>query len=520
MKRKLTKIFRAFIWFIGLLLLIILIAYLWPMPTVIQGQQVDKLLIRSINIIDLEKGEILQNHNLWIEDNRIVTIDSVPGRIPKGEYEVIEGKGKFLIPGLWDMHTHSTQHSPWLHHPLYIANGVTAIRDMSGQLGRKDSYWAGTRERQSWNQDLVNKEKLGPRYVLHSSYQINGPNSVPDGFENFFKVEDKSAVDSLLAYYQQEGSDFIKVYSEIPANSYRQLVKEADSYGLHVAGHKPLSIPLSEALNAGQRSFEHPRIFLFECFPGADTFILATDKRQAYKKFKKEMISQFDTVKAKALMRKMYENDAYWVPTLQVIKSAAFAHDENFIKDQRLQYIPAMRKLLWWDPDINRAAKDNLSPESRGVNMALYNSARKQILMAYNEQVRMMAGTDVTDSYSFPGFSLHDEIRDLKDSGLSELEALRTATIYPSIYSGRNQDLGSIRPGYLADLLILEANPLEEISNTKKISGVLISGLYFDKNQLEKLKEDTAALASSFHMNVKFVIDLFRSPLMRKQFAD
>lgn len=503
-----------------ILISIILIALFWPLPEIKMPVKSQNVLIKSVNVIDIKSGSVLTNRNVWIEGNRIKSLDGPPTTASASDVLVIDGTDQYLIPGLWDMHTHSTQHSPWLHHTLYIANGVTAVRDMFGQLGKYDSYWAGTKDRLRWNQKSEKHEQVSPRYVLQSSFQINGANSVPEGFPGFFEAQTSEDVYSLLAYYQEEQADFIKVYAEIPADSYRTLAKNSAKYNLHIAGHKPLNISLHEAVLAGQRSFEHGRIFMFDCFPFADSLLKATDKGKTYRNLMPSMITKFDRAKAGELMHLMSVHNSHWVPTLQTLKVSAMADDEIFIRSPYINYIPTLRKILFWKPDLSRSVKDNTSAARQGINKKFYQSVKAQVAMAQRHGVPIMAGTDVTDTYVFPGFSLHTEMHDLADAGLTNLEALRAATLIPAQFSGREGDLGSIEAGKLADLVFLDRNPLVDITHTRAITGVMHNGIYYDKNALNKLKEVTEELAGSFHMNVKFMYSLIASPLMRKQIAD
>ena len=519
MKRRFKLIGKSILYFLALVLGILLVAYLWPMPELPKPIKTNSITIKSINVVDVHSGHILENRFIQIEDDRIVSIDSVQN--PKVNSEiVVDGTGKYLMPGLWDMHTHSTQLSPWLHHPLYIANGVTAVRDMSGQLGKKDSYWAGTKDRRSWNERMEANDGVSPRYVLQSSYQINGANAVPANFPDYFKMEKLEDVPQLLSYYQNEGADFIKVYSELPAHTYRNLARQVSKYDMHIAGHKVIGLSLEESIILGQRSFEHGRVFMFDSFPGAEELRNAENKPLAYRKSKNSIAYDLDSYKVEQLMKLMSEHRSYWIPTLQTLKSSAFADKDHFLENPHLEYIPRMRRSLWWNPDLNKAAKYNISSGGKGVNKRLYDIAKLHVGQAHELGVPIMAGTDVTDTYTFAGFSLHDELKELTESGLSNLEAIQSATIIPAAYSDLLQESGSVETGKLADLIILEKNPLEKIENTRTISGVVLNGTYYHSESLDQLKENTADLASSFHLNVKFVASLLLSPLMRKQLAD
>ena len=519
MKKIVLKTLKVIAYLLLSVLAVLLGAYLWPTSSLETPKSYDETIITSINIVDVTTGDILQDRNVLIKQNTIAKIDSLPINVSKNIL-TINGKDKFLIPGLWDMHTHSNQQSAWLHHPLYIANGVTGVRDMSGQLNKKDSYWVGSRERIQWNKDLENNTRVTPRYVLQSSYQMDGEKAIPTDAPNFFRLQNTQQVDSLLQFYQKEQVDFIKIYQQLPRDVYIELANKATQYGIHLAGHKPMFLSLEESVNLGQRSFEHGRIFLTECFPDADSLKSPANWKQYFVKSREKIVQQFDEQKAKQLMQLMAGKKAYWTPTLQTLKFEASAHKTSFTENENLQYITKVRKQLWWGFDIENNKKRNLETKGVSVSEQFFEASKKQVQMAKELGVPIMAGTDVTDSYVFAGFSMHDELLELTKSGLSNLEALQSATIVPAKYSKALNDFGTITIGKKADLVLLNNNPLEDIKNTQTIDGVLLNGAYYDSEKLEELKQFTASSASSFHMNVKALIGLFNSPLIRVQFAD
>lgn len=519
MKKKLIYFTKVVFAIIIVAIAIITTAYFWPTSKLQTPVVFERTIIKNVNIVDVVTGEVAVDQYVLIEQSRIIKIDSTH-ITASDEALIIDGTDKYLIPGLWDMHTHSNQQSEWLHHPLYIANGVTGVRDMSGQLNEKDSYWVGSKERLQWNKDLENKTRVTPRYVLQSSYQMDGEKAIPEDAPNFFKLQNPSQVDSLLQFYKNEKVDFIKVYQQLPKDTYKSLALKASQYGLHLAGHKPMFLSLEEAVNSGQRSFEHGRIFMYECFTEADSLKSPNHWKAYFSKSKAKIVHQFDSVQAKALMRLMQQEKAHWTPTLQTLKFEANAHKNEFTDNENLKYVTNVRKQLWWKYDTDHNKEKNLEREGISVSEQFFEASKKQVALAHRIGVPIMAGTDVTDSYVFAGFSLHDELYELTTSGLSNLEALKSATIIPVKYSNAEEDYGSIEIGKKADLVLLNKNPLQDIKNTKSIKGVLLNGVYYDEEKLTELKEFTEKAAGSFHMNVKAFVSLLNSPLIRVQFAD
>jgi hypothetical protein len=519
LKKKLIQ-FTKVVFAITLLAIITITgAYLWPTSTLQPPESFEKTIINNINIIDVESGEVTKNQFVLIEYSRITKIDAEEFKV-SDDALIIDGTGKYLIPGLWDMHTHSNQHSEWLHHPLYIANGVTGVRDMSGQLNEKDSYWVGSKERLQWNKDLNDNTRVTPRYVLQSSYQMDGEKAIPEDAPDFFKLQNPSQVDSLLQFYENEKVDFIKVYQQLPKDTYKALAKKAPEYGLHLAGHKPMFLSLEDAVNLGQRSFEHGRIFMYECFPEADSLKSPNHWKAYFSKSKAKIVQQLDSVQAKELMHLMHQKNAYWTPTLQTLKFEANAHKIEFTDNKNLKYVTNVRKQLWWNYDTDHNKEKNLENEGISISEQLYEASKQQVAMANKLGVPIMAGTDVTDSYVFAGFSLHDELYELTRSGLSNLEALQSATIVPARFSNQISDYGTIEIGKKADLVLLNKNPLENIQNSKSIDAVFLNGVYYNKEKLKELNQFSETAAGSFHMNVKAFFSLLNSPLIRVQFAD
>lgn len=477
--------------------------------------------LSRVNIVDTISGDILNDMTVLISQGRISDIMPGGDYQPRPGFVDIPAHDKYLLPGLWDMHTHSLKLSPQLHHPLFLRYGITSVRDLSGCLNEDDSYWACPRDRKLWEQQAVSGERVSPRYPLQSSYQTNGGNEVPEGYPDFFRLADEADAQALVDFYAARNVDFIKTYTELSAQQYKDLAMYAQSRGLAIAGHKPLAVSLVQALAAGMQSIEHGRVFMFECFEGIEAFRQLDNPISHYNaQFIRSMLQNQDKDECSDLMGAMASSGTSWVPTLTTLRMSAMAREPSFRQDARLEYIPYIVYKLLWEPDINRASQKGNDQEGRFVHADFYAAASAQVGLANRLGVELLAGTDNIDTYVFTGASLHDELGMLVAAGLTPHEAIQTATIKPARFSGLDHQYGSVEVGKHADLVLLNANPLSDIAHTSDIYAVFFAGQYFDQDALDVLENFVVDMAHSLRVNIRFLSDMLASPLMRAQLAD
>lgn len=478
-------------------------------------------IIKDVNIVDVEAGKIVAHQDVTIRDGRVSKIGKTSETEVNSSLNIIDGRSKYIMPGIWDMHTHSYKISPQFHHPLFIANGVTGVRDMSGCMSETDNFWACINDRKRWNTNTKRDSGISPRYVLQSSYQMNGGNEVPAGFPDFFRANNIEKNSELVAHYVEAGADFLKTYSELSPEAYKSLAKEAQARGLNIAGHRPLRISLPEAIEANQQSIEHPRLFLFECFDGAQKFRELPNPIAAYDThFRRQLVDGHDPARCKALMQDMSASTTYWTPTLQVLQMSARAGDSGFREDPRLKYVPFILNEGMWQGDADQSANRARDKKGRNIDVEMYQLAKKNLVQAHETGVKLLAGTDAGDSYVFPGFSIHQELEQYVEAGISPEDTLRIATIEAARFSNLDQGYGSIEVGKVADILVLQSNPLADIRNTQKIEGLVLGGRYFDRPALDSILDFAEQQAGSIRLNLRFLWDAISSPLMRVQLAD
>ncbi|HLJ75658.1 MAG TPA: amidohydrolase family protein, partial [Thermoanaerobaculia bacterium] len=371
--------------------------------------------------------------------------------------EVIDGRGKFLIPGLWDMHVHlSWSTSSAL--PVLIANGVTTVRDMGSTLTEIDGWRTRTSE----------GTLVGPR-IFRVGPILNGKS-----FNKYQLVPGNAdATRGAARVLKWIGVDFIKIHRRFPRDSFFALIDEAKKLQIPVVGHIPMTVTPEEASNAGMSTIEHAET-LFE-----GTFSTAhknEDLVAAIRHFREDG-------EAAHLFSVFAKNHTVFDPTL-----AAWLPEttDRLSADPNMKYVAASNRKLRQAPPAATQQK----------NRALVAEFVKVVGIAHERGVVLVTGTD-SAAWRIPGFSLHDELGLLVKSGLTPLEALRAASIAPATVVGHAKDLGSIDSGRIADLILLDANPLDDIRNTRKIDAVIVNGRVFRRDDLDALLREAEHLAAA-----------------------
>ncbi|HET9483116.1 MAG TPA: hypothetical protein VFO79_04095, partial [Xanthomonadales bacterium] len=254
----------------------------WPLPAMPRPGVSGDFLVRNVAIVDVVDGGILPGRDVVVRDGRIASITRSAAGSDRSDLVLVDGTGKFLIPGLWDMHVHSLEMSPQYNHPLFVGNGITGVREMWGCTSLPDSFVACREDIERWRAGLRDRTHLAPRYIERGSFAINGEGGVPAAAPAFFRARNADEARALVAHHAREGVDLLKTYTDLSPAAYEALAAEAQEHRLALAGHLPVRVSLETALAAGQRSIEHPRVFLFECYRGAAEFRALPNPMAAY----------------------------------------------------------------------------------------------------------------------------------------------------------------------------------------------------------------------------------------------
>jgi imidazolonepropionase-like amidohydrolase len=450
----------------------------------------NSLVIKNINVIDVKAGKVNKEQTVVVAGNKIVSVSSKP--VLPANATVIDGSGKFLIPGLWDMHAHTLgdKRYHWVF-PLLIANGVTGVREMAADMSF-DSINLIRRE-------ILMGKILGPRFGAVTQKIFDGPGTKLVEAWTVGTVEEARR---LVKLYKQQRMDFIKVYDLLSREVYLAIVDESKRQKIPVAGHVPFLMTAAEVSDWGQISIEHNTGITLSCSRDEDRLRkeLQELSKTSFGAVTRVPINikaamTYDEQKAKALFARFVRNGTWMCPTMIVNPDRNAQKPET---PERLKYIPAPLQEVWrnalkrFDSSIKR-----FDSSAEGTRVS-YQKKLEIVGLMHRTGVGLLAGTDAGGgvSYVFPGFSLHEELELFVQAGLSPFAALQTATLNPAKFLHKEKEFGTVEKGKIADLVLLEANPLENISNTKKIFAVVVNGKLLERKDLDELLTQVKNVAS------------------------
>jgi len=408
------------------------------------------LVITNVNVLPMNDDRVLRGQTVVIEHGTITYIGSASAKPPnRPTAHVVDGTGKYLIPGLVDVHVHFHGNPPeeWPQLlELYIANGVTTIVSLKGNpqiLALRDS---------------VNAERiLGPRMYTVGPF-VNEP---------FFTTPDE--VEREVVAQKRAGYDFIKIHGNLSREAYHRLNEVARREKIRVVGHLPRNLGPGAAFAEHQYMIAHGEEFLY------DTLSRSTDSSLA------TVESHFaEWARGTAAAR-------IWVtPNLTAYKAIGgmLLNLDSMLARPEMRYLPRSNQ-IGWGPATNPYTNRNPPLRASGI-MVRYKLLEKLVATFSDAGVRLLVGTDAMNTGVVPGYSAHDELADLVAAGLTPWQALRAATVNGAEFLGQPGDRGTVAVGQKADLVLLDANPLDDIANTRRIAGVALRGRWFSREELPR----------------------------------
>ncbi len=452
--------------------------------------QSSALAITHVNVIDMTGAPPALDQTVLIDKEKIIALDAHGSVSIPADAKILDARGKFLIPGLSDMHVHLTgagepNGSREFFLPLLLANGITSVRDMGGYL---DSLVPLRKE-------IEEGKRLGQRIVFAGPY-LDGD---PPAFQPAIVIKVRAQADDAVQTLKQPGVDFIKVQSNLSRDAYFAIAEAAKKQNISFVGHIPDRVTAWEAADAGQQSIEHLTNVLRACSTKEPDLMrkqFRVSSRTGQFAWQRELLDSYSEQKAAELIAEFRERNVWQTPTLILLRNVAFASAElNLPSDSRTKYVP--RKLLEiWRHGYEQQTKD-ITTEQAAARMMLLRRSLGITEQMQKGGVKILAGTDSAAPYVVPGFSLHEELALLVKAGFTPSEALQAVTRNPAEFLGRVDSQGTIAVGKNADLVLLDANPLDDIHNTQKIRAVVLRGKLLDRAALDQLLVDTEKFAAA-----------------------
>jgi imidazolonepropionase-like amidohydrolase len=467
-----------------------------------------RVAFTGVSVVNLETGAIEPDQTVVVAEGRIVQVVRGHPILPR-DITLVPSRGQFLIPGLWDMHVHLavvtlvpagdgpsdfSANADW-QFPLLLAAGVTGVRDMSGDF----------RQLRSWRNEIAAGQRAGPR-IVHTGRKLGGDSPVlPGGPAAVRTVADVEGSVDLLA---KAGAGFVKVES-MSAEHLAAAVAAAKRHRLPVVGHLGPWVSAREASELGITGIEH----LHQVVEGGSTEaanFLAEARHEsswwgkllvrigwwdltARRRFRIErLVATWDSVTAKELFAVLARNTTWQTPTLTGLRDVQ--RIQPAIPDQRLKWLPARM--------IRReSSRVHVEPADLRAYRLQYRLQQQVVPMLAQAGVPMLAGSDAPGTRRVPGQSLVEELETMVNAGLTPLEALRSATLNPARFLGSTDSLGSVTPGKLADLVLLERNPLADITALGGVRGVVAGGRYYARADLDRRLGEVQALLARLRSN-------------------
>lgn len=447
------------------------------------------LMLEGVTVVDVQDGTLVPDATLVVAGDRIEAMGA-PGdfRVPRGT-PVVSAPGTYAIPGLWDMHVHalwSFWYEPFLK--LFVANGITGFRDTWGDLELAERL----------RSERASGERPVPRFLVAGNL-VDGPDPIwPSSISVATPGRAREVVDSLLG----AGAGFIKVYSLLSAEAFRAIADQSRRAGIPFAGHVPASVRAADAAAAGLWTLEHLYGVPEGCSSAEDEILAdfvaartaqaqgrpAPSRLEGRRRRYRRVLSTQDPERCRRLLQVLKDSGTWLVPTLVTLRGQAFANDPGLTDDPRIRFLPSELRESW-SPDA-RPSLARRTEEDWRLAREMLSLDHELTGRAHRAGVGILAGSDTPNPWAFPGSGLHDELELLVEAGLAPLEALRAATLEPARFLEATDSMGTVEAGKVADLVLLDSNPLEDIGNVRRIHAVVLAGKLLSRADLDDLLDE------------------------------
>jgi len=449
-------------------------------------------VITHVTIVNTRDGTELNNAAVVIDNGTIQRIDNAANIQVAGTAQLVDATGKFLVPGFLDMHTHAaaTLASPQSDFPVLLANGITGIREASGSPALIQTV-------RQQNAAVLAGQADAPEVLIIPSAIFGGQATTAAPAIQF--VKDRKA----------EGADYLKLTAG-NREAVLAILGEVKNEGFYVAGHLVPSISALESSNAGWKSMEHLGAgmgLMLDCAsdqtniraavlanpapPAPNVINPRVYDGNANAQYYQRILNTYSDAQCQALAQAFVQNGTWQAVTLIRLRTQDYGDDPAYVNDPNLIYVDKTRRALW--AQTGQLFTATITPTTRTTLQQYYAQQLKVVKLMKQAGVKMLAGSDLGGGWVIPGFSLHQEFRQLAAAGLSPLEILQMTTLNGAQFVGREATMGTVDQGKNADLVLLDADPIADVANLDKISAVFLKGKYYSRAALDKLLSNASA---------------------------
>lgn len=461
---------------------IVTILILHQMAMSVALSQSNAMLLYNVNIIHVESGRVQRNGAVLIEDQKIKSIGTY-SKLKRGVSKAnhVDGAGKYLIPGLWDMHVHLEgtdlieDNKALL--PVFLAYGITTVRDCASDLGHQVL---------EWRKEIERGTLTGPT-IFTAGRKLEGKNSI---WKGDLEIENEVELNRMLDLLDSSKVDFVKITENtLGGDLFLKSVKAAHARGYRVSGHVPLDLTIEELVAAGYTSVEHASYLLRLGSDEADIKALLVSGKITKSEAEARYTAEFDQQRAIEKYATLGNKGLFVCPTLIGGRQLAFLKETDHSQDQFLNYLTEkfVANYQW---RIQRMA--NETPAQLQTRKDRYKLLQNQLPLIYQSGIRIIAGSDAAalNTYVYPAESLLQELEIFQESGLTPLQILQTATINGAHYFNIQDKTASIAVGKNADLVLLDANPLENIKALREVNSVIVRGKLYNRKTLDAMLQE------------------------------